>query len=541
MKTRLLRQRGRYTLYGALFGALFPIGAFLILTFVSREVTILFGVICSAPLFLGLFARLAGVRQDRLDTINRELEALVDERTKSIQSLLDVSGQGFLSFDPAFVVGPEYSRECERIFGGRIEGKAIDELLFASARARAEFRNGLGLYFQGTASADVIFDLQDRQLVIGRGAFRAEYRAINEKRVMVILTDVTEQLRREEESREENERRNLVLKAIANKRTFRQFDREAEMLFAALEAPRKGFDGILRDVHSFKGNAGFLGFRQTQESAHRLEDLLADSISLGEEVQPAEKIGELRAAFARERAVISDALGAQWIRAGELVEIPRAEYLRIETHVRKNHPSDRFLIAALEGHRMTPLRGLFDRFPLMAREMASRLGKRAALEMSGGESAVAADEFDNLVSSFAHILRNMIDHGIEPPAEREAAGKPTEGRVRIDIAESPGRITFTLSDDGRGVRLDEVERKARETGLIAPGEQPAPKELLMMIFRDGFSTSRVLSVTSGRGVGLPAVHEAVRSMGGRISVKTSPGRGTTFTVIVPRRRQGEAG
>ncbi len=536
-----LRGRGRYTLFGALFGALFPIVSLAVLTFVSREVTILFAVICTAPLFLGLFARFAGVRQDRLDTINRELEALVQERTRSIQGLLDVSGQGFLSFDKDLRVSAEYSRECRSIFGGPIEGRQIDELLYAGTRARTDFRSGLHLYFSGSAKPDVVFDLLDHTITLGQKTVKAEYRAISENRVMAILTDITEDLRRQEESRAETEKRSLLLKVIANRRSFGAFDREAGSLFEAMAKGRAVDADLLREIHSFKGNAGFLGFRKTQESAHALEELIADAVSLGQEAQPASTIEALREAFASERQVITEALGAEWMRDGDMVEIPRPDYLVIEGHVKKQYPADRVLISALEGHRMTPLSGLFERFPIMARDLAARMGKRVQLTVSGGSLRVAADEFEHLVSSFSHVLRNMIDHGIEPPPEREAAGKPPAGQVRMEVAEAARELVFTLSDDGRGVALADVERRGRELGLIPEGTTPSSAELLALIFRDSFSTSREVSSISGRGVGLPAVREAVRRMGGRISMKTAAGKGTTFTVTVPRRRQGEAG
>jgi signal transduction histidine kinase len=536
-----LRGRGRYTLYGALFGALFPLFSFLILTFVSRNVNFLFGVICTAPFFLGLFARFAGVRQDNLDRINRELEALVAERTRSIQGLLDVSGQGFLSFDRDFKVSPEFSRECENIFGGPIGGKAIDELLFPSARARNDFRSGLGLYFAGSAKAEVIFDLLDRTIILGQRTFRVEYRAVSENRVMAILTDITDDLRQQAAAQAENERRGMLLKVVANRRAFTQFNREAENLLIALHGPGDRFASLLRDIHSFKGNAGFFGFRRTQECAHALEDSVADALSLGQEVQAEENVRAVQEAFAAERGIISETLGTEWVREGDRVEVPRAAYLRLERHVKKHYPADAVLIGALESHRLLPLAVLFEKFPPMVKALAERMGKQVELAMSSGVAAVPAERFEPLVSSFAHILRNMVDHGIEAPADREAAGKPRAGMVRIDVTEPPGEIVFTLCDDGRGVSLAEVEKRGRELGLIPEGQSPSSAELLTLIFRDSFSTSRQVNSISGRGVGLPAVRQALRKLGGSISVRSTAGRGTTFAITVPRRGQGESG
>jgi chemosensory pili system protein ChpA (sensor histidine kinase/response regulator) len=173
----------------------------------------------------------------------------------------------------------------------------------------------------------------------------------------------------------------------------------------------------------------------------------------------------------------------------------------------------------------------------MVADLAARMGKRVSpLAVTGGHLPVIAEDFEALVGSFAHIVRNMVDHGIELPGEREAKGKPPEGKVSIDIKESPEEIVFTFSDDGRGVQLEEVERRARELGLVKDGDAVPPRNLLALIFRDAFSTAPSVSHVSGRGVGLSAVQEEVRTMGGRIVLKSAADRGSVFTVTIPRPR-----
>jgi chemotaxis protein histidine kinase CheA len=165
------------------------------------------------------------------------------------------------------------------------------------------------------------------------------------------------------------------------------------------------------------------------------------------------------------------------------------------------------------------------------------MGKRVEpLAVTGGDLPVVADDYEDLVGSFVHLIRNRVDHGIEPPGERERRGKPPAGKVSIDIKEDPQGITFTFSDDGSGIQLDKVEKRARKLGLITDGNPVSPRELLTFIFNDNFSTATRVTEVSGRGVGLPAVREAVRRAGGRISIRSAAGRGTTFTITVPRAR-----
>jgi HPt (histidine-containing phosphotransfer) domain-containing protein len=469
---------------------------------------------------------------------------LVEDRTRSLKSLLDVSGQGFLSIDKDFIVGPEYSRECEKILGTqRVEGAHIDELLYEDPRARADFRNGLRLYFVGSAKPEVIFDLLDHTLRIKEKTVRVEYRAVHAGRVMAVLTDITEELRMQELSREENARKATLLKVIANRNAFGIFNREADSLFVRLTGRDDDFESLVRDIHTFKGNAGFLGFQKTQEAAHDLEDFLKDRLALEQSILPGEKIGALIDAYTTEVSIITDGLGSSWLRTVESVEIPRSDYLALETYVLAHYPQDRALLEALESNRKVPLVTLFDRFPEMAGDLAVRTGKRIGpLAVTGGELRVIPEHFEGLVDSFGHLVRNMVDHGIEPPGEREVNGKEPEGRLSIDIRESPAEIVFVFSDDGRGVQLDRVAARAMKLGLLKQGEEPTPRALLSLIFRDNFSTvSRVTNI-SGRGVGLAAVRAAVQKLGGRIAVKSLEKRGTTFTISIPRERvrQGEA-
>jgi|GEM_PF-2201778 len=460
----------------------------------------------------------------------------VEDRERSLASLLDLSGQGFLSFDREYVVQTEYSKECDRIFGRDIAGMRIDELLYADETARATFRSGLDLYFGGRSKAEVIFDLLDHTLGIGGRTMETAYRAIDERRVMLVLTDITDELRLQEESRRENEKWNLLLKVISNRSFFSSFDREAEALFSELEQLPDSYEGLVRDIHTFKSNAAFLGFYKTQNAAHELEDYIADRVVLGQEIEPAGPAALLRSSFAEERAIVSETLGSEWALDAQSIELKRSEYMMIESHIKMNCP-DQPIIDVIEEHRRKPLAELLGRFPQMIADLAARMGKRIApVTVLGDDVSIVADDFEDLIASFSHIIRNMVDHGIERPREREAKGKSPVGAVGIDIKEESGEIVFTFSDDGKGILLSEVRKRAEDLGLVEKAAEVPPSELVSFIFRDGFSTSTTVNEISGRGVGLPAVREAVQKMGGRIRVQTALDRGTVFTIAVPDHR-----
>jgi len=180
---------------------------------------------------------------------------------------------------------------------------------------------------------------------------------------------------------------------------------------------------------------------------------------------------------------------------------------------------------------------IFSRFPQLIRDVASRRGRRVKdVELSGGDFRVLPEDYEPLANALTHIARNMVDHGIESPAEREMKGKPPEGEITVSIARDTPEIAIVFTDDGQGISFAAVEARARANGLIENGHEPSRSELLALLFSSGFSTAEAVDSTSGRGVGLNAVQRAVRALGGKIVVETKPGRGTTFRITVPERR-----
>ncbi len=462
---------------------------------------------------------------------------LVDDRNKSIKSLLDVSGQGFLSFDSAFKVSPEYSRECEQIFGRPIEGLLIADLLYENSDLRSEFMQGLELFFLGKSKSDVVFDLLDHSLRIGLRTVKVEYMAVHASRVMVVLTDITEELRLQEEFRNENDRRTTLLKVIANRQAFASLNREAKDFFGKLGVRMHGGESVIRDLHTFKANAGFIGFRKTNKAAHELEDVWTTNLALGLDVSPDTSSLILKDSYEQEYREIIEALGAAWDTDAESIEISHSAFFEIEEYIRNECPDGRIL-DIMEAYRKKPLSDLFGRFPHMVAELSARMGKKILpVTVTGGRIPVFPEEFETLIESFTHLVRNMVDHGIETPRKRESLGKSPEGEITIDIAEDENGLIFSYADNGQGIQLAEIEKKAMEQGLLEKSGTATNAELLQFIFRDNFSTAGSVSDISGRGIGLASVRQAVKKMNGNIKVKTERNQGTLFTITIPRSRR----
>ena len=183
--------------------------------------------------------------------------------------------------------------------------------------------------------------------------------------------------------------------------------------------------------------------------------------------------------------------------------------------------------------RAQPVKSVFQRMPRLVREAAEATGKKVKLVTSGEDTEVDKTVIERLSDPITHMLRNAIDHGLEGPEERLAAGKPAEGTVRLAALHRSGRIVIEISDDGKGINRPRVKGIAVERGLIAEDAILSDDEIDNLIFLPGFSTATEVSDLSGRGVGMDVVRRSIQSLGGRISISSVPGKGSTFTLSLP--------
>jgi len=183
--------------------------------------------------------------------------------------------------------------------------------------------------------------------------------------------------------------------------------------------------------------------------------------------------------------------------------------------------------------RAQPVKAVFQRMPRLVRELAQTLGKEVRLVLEGENTEVDKTIIEELADPLTHMIRNSMDHGLETPDERVAAGKPPEGVIKLVAEHRAGRIVISVTDDGRGIGRDKLLAKAKSRGLVGQDEKLAPEEIDQLIFAAGLSTAEVISDVSGRGVGMDVVRRNVESLGGRISVDSEPGRGCKFTLALP--------
>ena len=183
--------------------------------------------------------------------------------------------------------------------------------------------------------------------------------------------------------------------------------------------------------------------------------------------------------------------------------------------------------------RAQPVKSVFQRMPRLVREVALQVGKNVRLVTEGEGTEVDKTVIERLSDPLTHMIRNAIDHGLEKPEVRRAAGKSEEGQVRLSALHRSGRIVIEIADDGAGINRPRVRAIAIEKGLIPPDSKLTDEETDNLIFLPGFSTAETISDISGRGVGMDVVKRSIQALGGRISITSRPGQGSTFTMSLP--------
>jgi two-component system chemotaxis sensor kinase CheA len=184
--------------------------------------------------------------------------------------------------------------------------------------------------------------------------------------------------------------------------------------------------------------------------------------------------------------------------------------------------------------RMTPVWQVFDRFPRLVRDLSRQLGKQVTFRVEGKEIELDRAILDEIGDPLVHLLRNAVDHGIETPEIRVAAGKPATGQVVLAALRDRGTVVIVVSDDGRGIDRARVLGEARRRGVVDGAATELTDDLLLRVLsRSGFSTVGEVSEVSGRGVGVDVVVTRLRELGGSVDVKSTHGAGTTFTLRLP--------
>jgi two-component system chemotaxis sensor kinase CheA len=461
-----------------------------------------------------------------LDALVQTRTAELDSKNRDLQLVLDNVEQGFVMIDVEGRVCGARSAAFDRWFGPCEQGAALADVLTAVSPT---FGQWLALGLDDVATGVLPRELTIAQLPTelsheGR-ELRFDYQPIERDgtltQLLVVVTDVTASLAQAVSEREDRELAILLERSAQDPTAVTELVEEATSLASRITDASLATAERLRAVHTLKGNAGLFGLGTIASLCHDVES------------RAAEGDGDLEA----DTALLARTWMAFRARLEPLlrrdddatVRVPNEDLLRTVEAAAGGAPVSDLALRLLSWTR-EPVSVRFARMDEQIRHLAARLGKPTpTVHIEDHGVRLPRRRFAPLWGALVHGVRNAVDHGIEPAAEREAAGKPAQGRLELIARRDGGLVEIVIRDDGRGIDWAKVRASAAKRGL----PHATRAELEAALFADGLSTRDQVTELSGRGVGMAAVREAAHVLGGELEMKSEEGVGTTLVVRVP--------
>jgi two-component system, chemotaxis family, sensor kinase CheA len=451
----------------------------------------------------------------------------LDRKNQHMRLVLDNVMQGLATIDPRGVLGSERSAAFDAWLGPVPEGSTVFDLLDARAPAfAAASRLGWEQVSDGFMPLEVTLDQMPRVMTVGDAELSFEYRPLGASEApegfLVVVSDVSAERLRARAETDRREGLKLFERILSDRSGLVSFFENASALVSSVTGSAPGADFAIyqRALHTLKGNAGVFGLESVAEICHDLETTVANSGSL----PPPAQREALRLRWSRLVSQMDHLLGAR----RDVIELEPAEHARLERAIRRGLPKETLLRRFHELKLDTTQRRL-DGFAEQARQLAGRLDKGVIeVEVEAHGLRVDSAYWAPFWAAFVHALRNAVDHGLEMPRERVAAGKAEVGHLALRTFVDGPSFIVEIEDDGRGIDWQRLESNARIMGL----DGVSGHELL---FVDGLSTAAEVTGLSGRGVGLGALREETSALGGTLEIRTDRGKGTRLRMTFPER------
>lgn len=467
-----------------------------------------------------------------LERLNHDLEQRVVERTAELRGrtlemslLLDNVNQGLFTVDRAGVMSSEHSASLDRWFGAPEQG--ITFFRYFAARV-PDFGRAQEMAWEqvvdGVLPLELTLDQMPARLVYGGRIFTFSHTPIGSgaERFLIVVSDITDEVGRELAEREKKQTLALFEHMLADRRGFAGFVEEASAVVARVVTASTSLAELKRDLHTLKGNSALYGLNGVAESCHALESLVTE-----EGTRPsAAHLLDLQERWVRVREDVDRLLGERH----DVVELSPVDLAGLEGAVLAGAP--RKVVAQLVRELgLEPVERRLRHFAEQASCLGERLEKRMTLEVVHDGLRLDPRRWNKFWSAFVHAVRNAVDHGIEPSAERVACGKAEGGRIALRARREGSSIVFEIEDDGRGIDWDRVRAKASGLGLPVASHA----DLVRALVRGGVSTAAEVTDISGRGVGMGALRAAIQELDGKLDIQSEAGGGTCLRMVFPER------
>ncbi len=462
------------------------------------------------------------------------LEAIVNERTEELDArnadlrlVLDSVGQGLMTVELDGAMGGARSAAVETLLGAPVDQGNFLDLLDA---VDGDFGVQMRMHWEGLTDGfmphELILDQMPRRLRCGERHLRFDYSPITDAegelvRLLVVISDVTAMVAREESERRQREVMRVFERVMEDKAGFLEFYEEADNTLGRIEDTATHGIARKREIHTLKGISAIFGLESIAKVCHEVETEVEEEGRL----PTADDAAAIRAGWDDLRADLDQLIGE---RQQDAIEIPDVEYEAL-LHAVLDGERGEALAARIRSWRFDPLARRLTRLAGQVDRIGERLGKPVEVTVEDNGLRLDGARWSNFWSSFVHVLRNAVDHGIEAPEDREAAGKSATGHITLRGVLDGEVFHLEVEDDGGGVNWDRVASKAAEKGLPSATRE----DLVAALFAPGMSTRDQATDMSGRGVGMSALMESAVQRGGTVAVVDAPAGGTIVRFSFP--------
>lgn len=492
-----------------------------------------------------------------------------NRRTKQVVTLLNNSGEGFLSFGRDMIVNSEYSRACETMLGSSPAGRDVAELLFDDTPEKAELvRKTIvsALTTSDTFISDSMLSLLPREVKRNNTLISIEYLRIAAEKFMIILSDVTEQRVAEEQLYQEQQRLQMIVLAVSDSRNFLEtlnsfqeflehLEHLAESSLDDNQDKRALANNIYRELHTFKGTLSQYSFPSVPKTIHASEanlvQLLADKNRhiTNRDIIDNLDLQQLQVVLNADLKILRNALGKEFLAQGNILVLSDDQAKQLEEFSQRLLRGEqldigladvRKLLDEIRNLRKVSLTSALKGFASLVEQTSKRFGKQIKpLQLEGGDDILIDPQlYKPFLHSLVHIFRNAITHGIEDPEIRWENNKDEAGTISCKAEIRDKQLYLTISDDGAG--LDHARLRSKAIELELPNaENMTRQELEELIFMNQFSTQNRTDEFAGRGAGLTAVRNETEKLNGKITVNTILGTGTEFHFVLPLKDTGD--
>ena len=475
--------------------------------------------LAGAGVAIAVVVALAG-RADRIERRNLELV-----------NLLDNLEQGFLTVHADGTLAAERSAMATRLLGTYQPGQRLWEAISPHDPTTAAWLDLCwASLIEDVMPRELALDQLPTKLTIGERNYRIAYRPTLTATVgdmLVVITDKTAELARDRADAAERDLLRMVERMTRNRAGFTdiidEIDRQVRQVETLAAAPVS--DALRRELHTLKGNCGLVGLTQVAAGCHQLEDRITATGMMDPKI-----LRSLAQGWDELKTKLSRVAGSQ---TPEHSEVGKDDLAELREALSRG-ASLGMIDHIIRSWKLERTRPRLERYAEQASGLALRLGKpEVAVEIADHGVRLDPTKLRPFWAALSHVIRNAVDHGIEPRAERIAAGKPAHGELQLVTRTEGNAVVIEVGDDGRGIDWEAVRTAARSAKL----PHATHDELVAAMFSDGLTTRAAVTETSGRGIGLAALRDAFMRLRGTVEVESEPGHGTRFRFKLPLERQ----